>query len=234
VKIHRDCLLNFKLLEEVCSRQSENERLDAMSSKLKTGGVVAACAACCAVSIVPALLAGTGLAAIGGAFAWEVGLVALAGVALGGAYYVVRRKPATKSQATFQNLMASATDESCGCGPACGSASPEEQPIACALDAGDFKERTARIRALARHSLRHASRGPLTLTLIYAPEALEVVGELVAQEQTCCAFLTFDLRNDASAVILTITAPKAAAEAADALFDHFAPDLATSNIKELA
>jgi hypothetical protein len=82
--------------------------------------------------------------------------------------------------------------------------------------------------------LRHASRTPLTLTLTYAPEALDEVRDLVAKEQTCCAFLTFDLKSNASAVLLTITAPESAAEAADMLFDHFAPELASPNLEETA
>jgi hypothetical protein len=108
------------------------------------------------------------------------------------------------------------------------------KPIACTLDAGDFRERAASIHDLARRSLRHASRMPLTLGLTYEPKALDEVRDLVAKEKTCCAFLTFDLTNDARGVFLTITAPPSAAEAADLLFDHFAPELAASNLKETA
>ena len=54
------------------------------------------------------------------------------------------------------------------------------------------------------------------------------------KEQTCCAFLPFDLKSNSLGVVLTTTAPQQAAEAADLLFDHFAPELAASNLKETA
>jgi len=44
---------------------------------------------------------------------------------------------------------------------------------------------------------------------------------MVAGEQHCCAFLDFDLREDADAVHVTITAPENAREAADELFAQF-------------
>jgi hypothetical protein len=68
------------------------------------GGAVAACAACCAVSIVPAVLAGTSLLAIGGAAStWGLCIVALA-VPVGGLYFLSRRKAVP--DADFQTLMA--------------------------------------------------------------------------------------------------------------------------------
>lgn len=206
-----------------------------MNTTLKLGGgVIAACAACCAVSIVPAIFAGTSLVAMGGtAFGWKIGLLALVMPVVGSMYYYLSRpKVAAAPNDTFQQLMAAAHAETCGCGPSCNSSAKEEAPVVCTLDAGDFKERTASIRDLARRSLRHASRTPLTLTLTYLPEALDEVRGLVAMEQTCCAFLEFDLKNSASSVLLTITAPKSATDAADALFDHFAPELAALNFKE--
>jgi hypothetical protein len=213
--------------------QSEFEEAGIMNSTTKlAGGLTAACAACCAVSIVPAFLAGTSVAAIGGAAStWGIGVAALA-IPVVALYGLSRRKARpNRPDANFQALMAS---ESCGCGPSCGSAATDDVPIACTLDVGDFKERAAYIRDLARRALRHASWTPLTLTLTYEPEALEEVRELVRKEQTCCAFLDFELRSNSSNVLLTITAPKAATDAADMLFDHFAPDLAASNSKENA
>ncbi|RAZ90072.1 hypothetical protein DPM33_14640 [Mesorhizobium hawassense] len=131
----------------------------------------------------------------------------------------------------FNALMASAE---CGCGPSRSAADDEAPPIACSLGASDFKERVADIRALAGRSLRHAERTPLSLKLTYGREALEEVTELVRKEQICCAFLSFDLKRRPQDVVLTITAPPAAAEAADMLFGHFAPDLAASNLEETA
>ena len=50
------------------------------------------------------------------------------------------------------------------------------------------------------------------------------------KEQSCCAFLAFDLKENTAGVLLTITAPGSAADAADALFDHFAPELAAPKL----
>lgn len=115
------------------------------------------------------------------------------------------------------------------CCPSCGSASSTHDTalaIACTLGADDFKERVAGIRDLARRSLRRSEREPLTLRLTYDRDALDKVQDLVAKEADCCAFLDFDLRHDAAGVHLAITAPASAAEAADELFAHFAPELA--------
>ena len=98
--------------------------------------------------------------------------------------------------------------------------------IACTLGAGDFKDRVSGIRDLARRSLRNSRRTPLQLELVYGPEALVEVKDLVAKESDCCSFLGFDLQNDDTAVRLTITAPVEASTAADELFAHFAPELA--------
>jgi hypothetical protein len=197
---------------------------------MKLGGAAAAaCAACCAVSIAPAVMAATTLAAIGGAaFAWGLGIAALA-LPVAGLYFLSRRKAVPGAK--FQSLMAA--DDECGCGSPRG-ATTHEEPIACTLGASDFEGRAASIRDLARRSLRHASRTPLSLSLSYAPDAIEELRELVRKEQSCCAFLAFDLREEPAGVLLTITAPHSAADAADALFDHFAPELAAPKLTAVA
>lgn len=98
--------------------------------------------------------------------------------------------------------------------------------IACTLGAGDFKERVAGIRDLARRSLCTSRREPVRLHLTYVAEALTEVQDLVAKESDCCSFLDFDLQHDAETTRLTITAPIEALPAADELFAHFAPELA--------
>ncbi|RAZ91514.1 hypothetical protein DPM33_09620 [Mesorhizobium hawassense] len=194
------------------------------------GAAAAACTACCAVAVVPTALAGTTLAAITEAVCTGgVGLLALA-VPVGGVYLLSRRRAAPAT--AFQSLIAQAE---CGCGPSCASAVENNAlSIACTLGAFDFKERVDSIRALARRSLHCAERTPLSLKLIYGREALEEVTDLMRKEQACCAFLGFDLKTNSREVILTITAPPEAGEAADILFGHFAPELAASNIKEIA
>lgn len=94
-------------------------------------------------------------------------------------------------------------------------------PIACTLDAGSFKDRLAWISALNARALTASRRGDLALVLEYRREALEDVRQLVRGEQACCAFLDFNLDERGDSVILTITAPEAAREAADMLFEQF-------------
>jgi hypothetical protein len=47
-----------------------------------------------------------------------------------------------------------------------------------------------------RDALRGHDRADLTLRLRYAPQAVQQVGELMRQEQTCCAFLTFEMHEE--------------------------------------
>jgi len=97
----------------------------------------------------------------------------------------------------------------------------EASPMACTLAPGAFKDRIAWINALARDALRSHERRDLVLDLRYAPEARDRIRELVRNEQACCSFLTFDLREEPHQIRLVITAPEAAREAADMLFQQF-------------
>jgi hypothetical protein len=97
----------------------------------------------------------------------------------------------------------------------------EAPPIACTLTPGEFKDRLAWIGALSRDALRSHERRDLVLDLHYAPEAAERVREMVRNEQACCLFLTFDLQETPDEIRLTITAPEAAREAVDVLFEQF-------------
>lgn len=92
----------------------ENERFYPMNTSLKlAGAATVACAACCAVSIVPAFLAGTTLVAIGGAaYIWGIGLVLLAVLAVG-RYFLSRRRAAPKGADFKARILA----KGCGCGP---------------------------------------------------------------------------------------------------------------------
>jgi hypothetical protein len=86
-------------------------------------------------------------------------------------------------------------------------------PIACTLSPADYRNRLAEIAALSRDALRHVERRGLTLDLRYAPEAAARVRWLVDQERRCCAFLHFELHEDADQVRLLVTATAAAADA---------------------
>jgi hypothetical protein len=101
-------------------------------------------------------------------------------------------------------------------------------PIACTLDAGNLKERLGWIADLNARSLLGSDRDGLTLTLDYELEAIEDVRKLVAGEQACCAFLSFEIADQPDRVRLTIAAPEEAREAAEALFEPFAARTAAS------
>jgi len=186
-----------------------------------TGAAAAACAVCCAVSIVPPMLASAGAVFASGAIVKWGAIAIVLVVPVVGLLVLSRRKAAP--QATFEGLTAS---NSSGC-VSCSTDVKQEAPIACTLDTDEFKARTELIRTLTSHHLRHATRTALRLNLTYAPEALSEVRELVRMEQACCAFLTFYLTQDATGVFVTIIAQEAAAAAADDLFAHFAPSSLT-------
>ncbi len=98
----------------------------------------------------------------------------------------------------------------------------EIAPIACTLDTGGLKQRLDWIADLNRRALHASNRDGLRLTLTYDPSAIHDVRRMVEGEQTCCAFLDFNVTERADAVVVTITAPEGAREAAEALFGPFA------------
>ncbi len=97
----------------------------------------------------------------------------------------------------------------------------EQQPIACTLTGGDLRNRLAWIATLNRDALRGYERTGRMLRLRYAPHAAQQVWELMRQEQACCAFLRFEIHQEAHAVTLTITAPEEGRTTVDALFEPF-------------
>jgi hypothetical protein len=97
----------------------------------------------------------------------------------------------------------------------------EATPIACTLAPGAYKDRMTWIGALTRDALRSHQRYGLVLDLRYALEARDRVREMVRNEQACCSFLAFDLREEPNEIRLIITAPETAREAADTLFEQF-------------
>jgi hypothetical protein len=96
-------------------------------------------------------------------------------------------------------------------------------PVACTLAPQERTAQAERIRQLTRNALRSARREPLALHLTYARESAEQVREVVRVESSCCAFLDFALREDAGGVHLSITSPERARDAAQLLFNQFAP-----------
>lgn len=104
----------------------------------------------------------------------------------------------------------------------------EESDVACTLSAERLEERLAAIADLNRTALRGHSRDDLALDLAYSPDAAARVREMVRRERECCAFLDFDVREDANSVRVRITAPEAARDAAASLFEEFISTAAKS------
>src|ERR1700759_3659596 len=97
----------------------------------------------------------------------------------------------------------------------------EALPIACSLTPGESHDRLSWIAALNKRSLLPHAREELTLKLVYGRDARSRVREMVRREQTCCAFLRFDLTESTHRISLSITAPEQAREAADKLLEKF-------------
>lgn len=99
-------------------------------------------------------------------------------------------------------------------------------PIACSLSATEMPKRLAEMRAIGAESLLKTDRTATTARLRFRASA-DTQGRLaaiVAAESHCCAFLNFDLRDEADAIVLTITSPtdEAARLMLDELADAFA------------
>lgn len=98
-----------------------------------------------------------------------------------------------------------------------------QPPIACTLSGASYRERLDSNAALACDGLRSRQRRDLTLELHYSAEVADRVREMVRKETACCAFLAFELAEGDGEVRVTVTAPEAAREIAESLFDQFAP-----------
>jgi hypothetical protein len=94
---------------------------------------------------------------------------------------------------------------------------PEELPIACSLDADEIKQRLAEISAIGGDALRDVQSSPSQASLRFAAgdERRERLAAIVAAEARCCPFMTFELRDEAGAIVMTISAP----EGAELVFD---------------
>jgi hypothetical protein len=97
----------------------------------------------------------------------------------------------------------------------------EPVSIACTLNAAEFETRRMKIADLNRTALKSYHRDDLRLELFYAIEARPQVLEMVQAEQTCCAFLTFEIREEHRALRVIVGAPEHARDAASFIFERF-------------
>jgi hypothetical protein len=96
-----------------------------------------------------------------------------------------------------------------------------EPVIACALSSDELPERLADVRAIGRDALLSVSaEGVLRFRVDEGTRArLEAI---IAAESSCCPFLSFDLREQGGALLLTIGAPDDAEPLAFDLVNAFA------------
>jgi len=97
----------------------------------------------------------------------------------------------------------------------------EPAPIACTLNAAEFRTRRMKIADLNRTALTSYRRDDLRLELSYAIEARPQVLEMVRAEQACCSFLTFEIREEHGALRVIVQAPERARDAANATLEAF-------------
>ena len=84
---------------------------------------------------------------------------------------------------------------------------PSGGPIECRLTPAQIagsRERLAAYAALGRDALLSVEH---TAVLRFRPDGRAGVEELVAIESQCCAFLGYEVRETADAIVLTLTAP---------------------------
>src|SRR4051812_1262856 len=96
------------------------------------------------------------------------------------------------------------------------SSSPEsreehsmDQPIACSLDAAQYKHRTGELTELAERGLRSREQTPDGERLVFADSAdiERELRSLIVAESNCCAFLRMDLTRRDDGLVLDIAGP---------------------------
>lgn len=96
--------------------------------------------------------------------------------------------------------------------------SPPAPPLACSLEPGSMQDRLARWQALADRALRDSARttGGAWQRYRSEPEVERELRQLVALEQRCCPFLSFELTRRAGGLELDVRGPAGAAAVLDA------------------
>lgn len=96
-------------------------------------------------------------------------------------------------------------------------------PVAFTLPSAALPARLAWIRQVTARSLASHQLKGTTLYLTYRLDAKADLERIVAGEQECCSFLSFDIQATADSVRLTIGAPEGLGSDARWLFDQFLP-----------
>ena len=94
----------------------------------------------------------------------------------------------------------------------------EMDTLGCGLDDAAREERAGDIQSLLAPVLQSVERSDNGVRLVMSdrPGLVDEVRALVAKEQQCCSFLSFDVADDAGRIVLDITGPAEAKETLDA------------------
>jgi hypothetical protein len=105
-----------------------------------------------------------------------------------------------------------------------------ETPVACALDAGQLKERLAAIEEVGARGLtsRTVEGNRHILRFRGSRKTRRQLEAIIAGEADCCSFLDLSLRKDGKDLVLSIAAPEHAKELGDQLADSFESDITNS------
>jgi hypothetical protein len=93
-------------------------------------------------------------------------------------------------------------------------------PIACSLNADELPRRLAEIGAIGEEALR-AVEPDGVLRFGADPSTRGRLEAVIAAEEKCCRFLTFELREDAGELFLSIRGPYEAEPVVRELIDAF-------------
>jgi hypothetical protein len=85
-----------------------------------------------------------------------------------------------------------------------------EQPIACTLSPGQYKDRTGELAALATRALRSRQQTAdgERLTFTDTDQTERELRAVIAAEASCCAFLRMDLRRAEEGLVIDIAGPQ--------------------------
>ena len=82
-----------------------------------------------------------------------------------------------------------------------------DTPIACTLSADELPKRLAEMRGIGTDALRSVdAEGAMHFRADH--ETRERLEAVIAAESSCCAFLSFDLRDEGDELVLSIAAPE--------------------------
>jgi hypothetical protein len=96
-----------------------------------------------------------------------------------------------------------------------------DTPIACSLSADELPKRLAEMRGIGMDALLSVdANGVMHFRADH--ETRQRLEAVIAAESSCCAFLSFNLRDEREELLLSIAAPEGAEPLARDLVDAFA------------